>query len=364
MERILDYYEKGQKFYLYTGRGPSATTMHMGHLVPFMITKYLQEVFDVPLVVQLTDDEKFLFKENLELEECMEYAISNIKDIIAVGFDPEKTFIFANTDYISSSKAFLTNILKIQKSITHNQAKGAFGFGESDNIGKIAFPAIQAAPSFSSSFPEIFNGRKDIGCLIPCAIDQDPYFRVTRDISHRLGYVKPALIHSIFFPALQGVGSKMSSSNSNSNIELVDTPNQIKKKINKFAFSGGQATKELQEELGGRTDVDISYQYLKFFLEDDEKLQQIHDDYESGKMLSGEIKKEIITVLQKIVGEYQERRAKVTDEDVKKFCEIRKLKFDYEAPKVQEKKQKQKKRGGKTKEDKAKEAAKSAAKAN
>lgn len=156
----------------------------------------------------------------------------------------------------------------------------------------------------------------------------------------------------------------MSSSNSNSNIELVDTPNQIKKKINKFAFSGGQATKELQEELGGRTDVDISYQYLKFFLEDDEKLQQIHDDYESGKMLSGEIKKEIITVLQKIVGEYQERRAKVTDEDVKKFCEIRKLKFDYEAPKVQEKKQKQKKRGGKTKEDKAKEAAKSAAKAN
>lgn len=38
--------------------------------------------------------------------------------------------------------------------------------------GKISFPAIQAAPSFSTSFPQIFNGRKDIQCLIPCAIDQ------------------------------------------------------------------------------------------------------------------------------------------------------------------------------------------------
>lgn len=39
-------------------------------------------------------------------------------------------------------------------------------------LGKISFPAIQAAPSFSSSFPQIFNGKENIQCLIPCAIDQ------------------------------------------------------------------------------------------------------------------------------------------------------------------------------------------------
>lgn len=38
--------------------------------------------------------------------------------------------------------------------------------------GKISFPAIQAAPSFSNSFPQIFRDRADIQCLIPCAIDQ------------------------------------------------------------------------------------------------------------------------------------------------------------------------------------------------
>lgn len=49
--------------------------------------------------------------------------------------------------------------------------KGIFGFGDSDVIGKIAFPAIQAAPALSSSFPFIF-GTKVLPCLIPCAIDQ------------------------------------------------------------------------------------------------------------------------------------------------------------------------------------------------
>lgn len=37
---ILDRYEKGQPFYLYTGRGPSSGSLHIGHTVPFEFTKY------------------------------------------------------------------------------------------------------------------------------------------------------------------------------------------------------------------------------------------------------------------------------------------------------------------------------------
>lgn len=51
---ILDRYEQGKPFYLYTGRGPSSGSMHMGHRIPFMFTAWLQEVFDCPLVIQLT----------------------------------------------------------------------------------------------------------------------------------------------------------------------------------------------------------------------------------------------------------------------------------------------------------------------
>ena len=140
---------------------------------------------------------------------------------------------------------------------------GIFGFDESCSIGKIGFPAIQAAPSFSSTFPFIFDGKTNVPCLIPCAIDQDPYFRMTRDVAPRLGFLKPALIHSTFFPALQGAKSKMSSSDANSSIFLSDTPNQIKTKINKYAFSGGRENVAEHREKGGDCEIDISFQYLR-----------------------------------------------------------------------------------------------------
>lgn len=70
IEQMLDLYEAGKKFYLYTGRGPSSESLHLGHLIPFQFTKWLQDTFDCPLVIQLTDDEKFLFKQELKLDEC------------------------------------------------------------------------------------------------------------------------------------------------------------------------------------------------------------------------------------------------------------------------------------------------------
>jgi hypothetical protein len=42
---ILDVYERGEKFYLYTGRGPSSEALHLGHLIPFMFTQYVNFLF-------------------------------------------------------------------------------------------------------------------------------------------------------------------------------------------------------------------------------------------------------------------------------------------------------------------------------
>ncbi|KAG1658907.1 Tryptophan--tRNA ligase, cytoplasmic [Nymphon striatum] len=328
MHHILDMVEKKQPFFMYTGRGASSVALHIGHLIPFIFTKWLQETFDVPLIIQLTDDEKYLWK-SLGLDESIHLARENAKDIIALGFDINKTFIFTDFGYVSNSLAFYKNIVKIQRCVTYNQVKGIFGFTDSDCIGKISFPAIQAAPSFCNSFPEIFGDRSDIPCLIPCAIDQDPYFRMTRDVAPRLGYPKPALIHSVFFPALQGAQTKMSASDSNSSIFVTDTDNQIKNKINKHAFSGGQATVEEHREKGGNCDVDIAYQYLTFFIEDDEELEKIRKDYTSGELLTGHLKKKLIDILKKIISEHREKRKLVTDDLLDKFMTPRKLDFAY-----------------------------------
>ncbi|VDN99493.1 unnamed protein product [Rodentolepis nana] len=359
LEHILDMYEKGKPFYLYTGRGPSSSSLHVGHLIPFILTKWIQDVFNVPLVIQLTDDEKFLWR-NIPMDEIINLARENAKDIIATGFDPKNTFIFNNFTYMGQCPEFYRTVVSIQRLVTFNQARAIFGFTENDCIGKIAFPAVQGAPCFTTAFPHIFGkleqemkqtkvdghkntanskkgkggGKKEdekkklkseIGCLIPCAIDQDPYFRMTRDVAPRLGLPKPSLIFSVFFPALQGSSTKMSASDPNSSIFLTDTPKQIKTKINKYAFSGGGATIEEHRQKGGNCDVDVSYQYLRFFLEDDEKLEKIRKDYTAGELLTGDLKKELITLLTNIVTEHQKRRAAITEEELNEFMTPRPL---------------------------------------
>eukprot|EP01038_Epipyxis_sp_PR26KG_P009778 gene9778-13155_t len=324
LSQMLDFYEAGTKFYIYTGRGPSSEALHLGHMIPFLFTKWLQEVFDCPLVIQITDDEKFLFKQELKLDDCYRLGKENVKDIIACGFDMNKTFIFSDLDYIQH---MYPTILKIQKFTTYNQSSHIFGFTGSDNIGKSAFPAVQACPSFPCTFDIPLRSSKNMPCLIPCAIDQDAYFRMTRDVAPRLGYHKPALIHCKFFPPLQGIGGKMSASVTNTAIYVTDTPKQIKDKINKHAFSGGQETLELQRKLGANVSVDVSCEWLTFFLEDDDRLDEIKKNYGSGAMLTGEVKKELISVVSELVKEHQERRALVTEEVVKEFMRVRPLEF-------------------------------------
>lgn len=75
--------------------------------------------------------------------------------------------------------------------------------------------------------------------------------------------------------------------------------------------------------------MDIAYNYLQFFMEDDKELADIGEKYSTGKMLTGEVKKILIKELQKFIGEHQERRKAVTDEDVKKFLSTHERKFTY-----------------------------------
>ena len=63
LDWILHKKASGESFYLYTGRGPSGM-VHMGHLMPWIFTKYLQDKFDSKLLFQLTDDEKFLYAQD------------------------------------------------------------------------------------------------------------------------------------------------------------------------------------------------------------------------------------------------------------------------------------------------------------
>ncbi|MDY0293377.1 MAG: tryptophan--tRNA ligase [Candidatus Methanomethylophilaceae archaeon] len=303
MVRILDDYDKGERFTLYTGRGPSGNT-HLGHLMPWIFNKWIQDTFDVPMYFQMTDDEKFLFKD-LTLEDTKRMAYENALDFAALGFDPDKTRIIVDTENIDTLYPLA---LKVAKKVTFSTAKAVFGFDNSTNIGSIFFTAIQAAPAFLES--EI-RGRP-VPCLIPCGIDQDPHFRVTRDVAPGLGYPKPSLIYCKMFPGLSG-GDKMSSSDENATIYTTDGPKAVRKKVGK-AFTGGCVSVEEQREKGGNPEVCAVFKYFYYlFEEDDSKLDELADSCRRGEILCGECKMRLTERINVFLEDHQAKREEARD---------------------------------------------------
>ena len=76
----------------------------------------------------LTDDEKFLFKPDLSIDDVIGFSKQNSKDIIAVGFDPKKTFIFSDLEFMGGD--FYQNVVRISRCVTANQSKAIFGFND------------------------------------------------------------------------------------------------------------------------------------------------------------------------------------------------------------------------------------------
>ncbi|RZS14231.1 hypothetical protein BHM03_00045913, partial [Ensete ventricosum] len=145
--------------------------------------------------------------------------------------------------------AFYENMVKVAKCVTFNKA----------------------VPSFPSSFPHLFSGKDNLRCLIPCAIDQvtfpntyswsifqDPYFRMTRDVAPRIGYQKPALIESSFFPALQ-VYASPSMHKAAQDLETIREMKHLildkASQVNRYAFSGGQDSIENHRKYGANLEV-------------------------------------------------------------------------------------------------------------
>ena len=299
---ILESHRRGDGFFVYTGRGPSGGT-HIGHLVPWVFARWLQERFGVTVYFQLTDDEKFYHNADLSLEDTARLATENARDFAALGFDPLKTHIMTNTRDIG---VLYPLAARVAKRITFSTARSSFGFDNQTNIGMIFYTAMQSAPCFLEDKP----------VLIPLGVDQDPHFRLTRDVAPLLGRPKPALIHNVMTPGLGGSGAKMSAKDVNSAVYTTDPPRIIRKKINKYAFSGGRADVATHRRLGGDTQVDVSYQYMRMFFEpDDHIMEEVREGYESGRMLTGELKQMLVDRMVRYMEAHRARRDSVRLEE-------------------------------------------------
>ncbi len=301
---LLDEYEKGNKFYIYTGIAPSGR-MTLAHLIPFLMVKWLQDKFGAEAYIEIPDEEKYLNKRDpkLTLERTHELAYDDALNIAALGLDPKKTKIFLDTEYAG---VLYKQAVRVSKHITFSIIKDAFGYSNETNIGAIFYTSLQAVPAFLKSVEE---GR-NVPCLIPLGVDQDVHFRVARNAIEKLGYYKPAIMHSKFLPSLKG-GPKMSTSDPDNAIYLGDDEETVVKKVNK-AITGQQSTAELQKKYGGDPEKCSVCQYYKYIFEpDDRKLEKIFEAERNGTMLAGEHKRELAQRINRFLAEHRIKREKL-----------------------------------------------------
>jgi tryptophanyl-tRNA synthetase len=336
LHQFLDAYENGDPVFLYTGRGPTSDAMHIGHLTPFMFTKWLQEVFDCPLVIQISDEEKAAFKKQ-PFQTIYKMGFENAKEIISCGFDPKKTFIFSNRDYRLEVRNYETFVSHMKMLVSARELQKIFGLNEESTIGMYDWPFYQTAAAFYQAYPHIF-GTRPAYCLIPHAIDQDPYFRLARDIAQRMNLIKPCTIMCTFIPPLVGNSGKMSSSEGTSGtIFLNDKSEVIRQKVMSHAYSGGGGNGSLEDhkKFGGNPEIDTACQYLRYFEMDDDVLNRTVEGFRKGEVSCGETKELIVKKLIHIIEDVQLNRSKVSDEVLKDFYSLKEITLPLPKQKTQ-----------------------------
>lgn len=297
--------KSGEKCAIVSGVNASGT-LHLGHKVIFDTNLFFQKEFGIEVFIPISDDESYVAGKVETQSESKENAIQLAKEMLAYGFDPQKTHFIIDNIY--------TNIynlaFKLSKKVNYSEIKATYGYTPDNNIGLHFYPAVQAAHVL---FPQEIHGIKHV--LVPIGPDEDAHLRIARDIAGRFGIPKPSVLHLKFLPGL--TGDKMSASKENSAIFLNDSKKAIIKKVNK-AFSGGQETVEEHREKGGNPEIDIACQYLKFFFLNEKESEDLFQKYKKGEILSSEVKKQLAEKLIEFTSQFQERLAKVTQKDLDK----------------------------------------------
>nr|WP_205254402.1 tryptophan--tRNA ligase [Halorubellus sp. JP-L1] len=294
--------EAGDRHSIVTGVGPSGP-MHLGHALVFYLAKTLQDATGATVYIPLSDDEKYLSKD-LTFEEIGEATTENLRDLLAVGFDPERTRFVLDT---ADADVVYPLAATFAKDVTQNQLEAVYG--RPDNVGLGFYPAVQTTHLL---LPQLVHGAHPT--LVPVAVDQDPHVRVSRDVAAKARYpvAKPGALLGKFLPTLSGPG-KMSSSEGEA-IYLTDDAETVKEKILAHAYSGGRDSVDEHRERGGDPSVDVAFQYLRYFFErDDDRLEELAKQYRRGELLSGEMKLEAVDAIAEFLAAHQRRRDALGD---------------------------------------------------
>jgi len=306
--QILSAIENRKPFVMMTGLMPTGK-FHIGHMILARQIIMYQNL-GAKVYIAVADIEAYNAR-GQSLEESRKNAIEEyILNYIALGLKLENCEIYFQSDRSSTDAKKANAYYRLQNILarhaTFNEFKAVYG---EISPGKMMSALLQASDMLH---PQLSEFEGPVPVIVPVGIDQDPHIRLARDLSSRVNnysdfnFKELSSTYHTFVPGLNG--GKMSSSDSTSFVALTDAPEEMARKIRKYAFSGGRDTLEEHRKHGGNPDIDVSYQWLRIFEEDDVLLKKVYDDYKSGVLLSGELKNLLIQKLTVFLEEHQKNR--------------------------------------------------------
>jgi tryptophanyl-tRNA synthetase len=298
MDRFLEELETGGEVAMMTGIQPSGL-FHMGHkLVVDQILMY--QDMGAQLTITAADIEAYNTR-GISLEEGRELVREHyLKNYVALGLDIEEIDFYFQSE---AGNDHLSRAARFGRYVTQNEMEATYGSGEPK---KMSSAQIQYADILRPQSPE--NGGPK-PTVVPVGLEQDPHIRLTREVARKFrdhDFVKPASTYNKFMRGL--TGGKMSSSKPKSYISLTDSVEEAKQKIDN-AKTGGQDSLEEHRSKGGDVSEDMVFELLAYHLvEDDSELERIRREYESGEMLSGELKQIAKDRIEEFLVEHQRKR--------------------------------------------------------
>ena len=300
LEPIIEKIAKGQEFVVVSGLNPSSS-LTLGHKALFDLLLSLQQLGG-RVFIPLTNDESLVDGKVDSLAKSRKIAMESIlPDIIAMGFDKEKTHIYIDSEY----PQLYNFAMHLSQFVSFNQLRQVFGDDSLLTPGQIFYRGVvQMAQILLPQLPE-FGGPKVT--LIPVGIDQHPYILLARDVARKIGMVPPSELVIRFLPSLLGPENKMSASKPNTAIYLDDTSENIRKKIS-HAYTGAVSSLDVYQDLGGIPEICSVFSLLNFHHSDDKFVNEIKLRYRHGQITMSELKEITANYVCNLVEKHQSKR--------------------------------------------------------
>eukprot|EP00698_Gefionella_okellyi_P003228 TRINITY_DN13014_c0_g1_i1.p1 TRINITY_DN13014_c0_g1~~TRINITY_DN13014_c0_g1_i1.p1 ORF type:complete len:413 (+),score=96.37 TRINITY_DN13014_c0_g1_i1:43-1281(+) len=335
VQALVDAVEAKRPFYLYTCFIPSLRfkELHLGQIAHFQLLKTLQDILQVPILINIADEALTLSSAEVTAKTVDSQIKLHMPDIVACGFNPALTFLF------KTSKCFgnmYPTVCKVQKQLQGERIQKLFNLSMDTNIGLYSHVANRGAGTICTSFPQLFNGRTDVECFVPCDQLTAPFYQYMREVTPRIPHTPCHLLQYTAVPSLASaqeamVINELQKGDLQPHVIMMSEVKLAPSKVKKCT-SGGAKTQQEQDTIGANIKEDVPCALLTALYDNDEELANIVDSYgnhstkkvaepatdtqpaRERKMKTDEVKSRASDVVLAILQEHQKRKAAVKPE--------------------------------------------------